>query len=87
MDKIAINEVVTLDNGKEFYCFQVLTQDDIDYIYLISTSKPVEICFAEQKIVDGALSLRIINDQDEKLRALKLFQDDYKSKDNKTTES
>ncbi len=87
MEKIAINGTVVLDNGQEFYCFQVLDHEDTSYIYLISTTTPIEVRFAKQKMVNGSLETEIIKDKEEKLFALKLFQDDYKSKDNKTTES
>ena len=80
MERIAINGTVVLDNGQEFYCFQVLDHEDTSYIYLISTTTPIEVRFAKQRMVDGALQVDIINNKEEKLFALKLFQDDYKAK-------
>lgn len=80
MEKIAINGTVTLDNGKEFYCFQVLDYKDTSYIYLISTFTPVEVRFAKQKMIDGQLQTTIIDDKEEKLFALKLFQNNHQAK-------
>lgn len=80
MEKISINGIVTLDDGKKYYCFQVLNHEGVDYIYLISTTTPIEVRFAKQRMVDGTLQADIINNKEEKLFALKLFQDDYKAK-------
>ena len=80
MDKITTNEIVTLDDNKEYYCFQALADGDKEYIYLVSTSQPVEVRFAEQRIVDGALSVRILDDQAEKIHALELFKSKHPKK-------
>lgn len=82
MEKIAINGTVILDTGKEFYCFQVLDYEDTSYIYLISTTTPIEVRFAKQKMVNGSLETEIIKDKEEKLFALKLFQNNHKAKQN-----
>ena len=87
MNKITINEIVTLDNGKEFYCFQVLNHEGTEYLYLISTTTPIEVCLAKQQIVDDSLRMDIIDDKEEKLFALKLFQDEHKAKQNTTQTS
>ena len=83
MDKITTSEIVTLDNNKEYYCFQTLTDNDKEYIYLVSTSQPIEVRFAEQRIINGALSIRILDEQTEKIHALELF----KAKHHKTVQS
>ena len=81
MEKIAINGTVTLDNGKEFYCFQVLDYENASYIYLISTTTPIEVRLAKQVVENGILETAIISDKEEKLFALKLFQEKYKLND------
>lgn len=82
MNKITINEIVTLDNGKEFYCFQILEHEDAEYIYLISTTTPIEVRLAKQQIIEGSLHMDIIDDKEEKLFALRLFQNNHKAKRN-----
>ena len=80
MNKITTNEIVTLDNGKEFYCFQVLEHEGVEYVYLISTTTPIEIRLAKQRMVGDSLQADIIDDKEEKIFALKLFQKDYGSR-------
>lgn len=72
--KIVEGEIITLSNNKEYICLKTLTDNDIDYIYLMSNFKPLEIKFARQNIVDGEIEITIINNQEEKEKLLKLFQ-------------
>lgn len=80
MERIAVNGTVVLDNGQEFYCFQALDHEGVSYVYLISTTVPIEVRFAKQRMVGCSLETEIIEDGEEKLFALRLFQDEYKSK-------
>lgn len=72
--KIVEGEIITLSNNKEYICLKTLTDNDIDYIYLMSNFKPLEINFARQNIVNGEIEITVINNQQEKERLLKLFQ-------------
>ena len=74
MEKLEFGETAVLENGKEFICFKTLTEDGVDYAYLVSNYKPVEVRFAKQTIVNGELLLEIVEDQDLKERLLELFQ-------------
>lgn len=73
--KIETGEIITLSNNKEYICFSTLTDNGIDYLYLMSNFKPLEIRFAIQKIVNNEIVIEIINDFNEKQRILKLFQE------------
>lgn len=67
-------EIIELENEKEYICFSSIEDNGNKYIYLVSNFKPVEIKFAKEIVVDGELSLEIINKQDEKEKLLRLFQ-------------
>ena len=51
-----LGEIVTLDNNKEFMCFERVQLDGKDFLYLIATDDSGEICFAEQAEHQLALS-------------------------------
>lgn len=72
--KLEAGEIVTLDNGKEYICFAGLENQGIDYIYLMSNFKPLEIRFAIQRIVNNEVELEIINDPTQKQRVWELFE-------------
>jgi len=73
--KIESGEIITLSNNKEYICCSTVTDGGVDYVYLMSNFKPLEIRFAKQKIVDGEIEITIINEQEEKQKVLKLFQE------------
>lgn len=74
MEKLEFGETAVLENGKEFICFKTLTEDGIDYVYLVSNYKPLEVRFAKQTIVNGELLLELIVDQELKQHLLESFQ-------------
>lgn len=72
--KIERGEIITLSNNKEYICCATVSDDGIDYVYLMSNFKPVEVKFAKQNFIDDNIELTIINNQEEKQKVLKLFQ-------------
>jgi len=44
--KIQKGEFVTLSNNKEYLCCATASENDVDYVYLMSNLKPLEIRFA-----------------------------------------
>ncbi len=71
--KLENGEVITLDDGKEYIVFNSILKEGVNYVFLISNFKPVEICFAKE-IIDGEnISLEIINDQKQKEELMKYF--------------
>jgi len=74
-------EIVTLDNGKEYICFgRAVAENQKTYLYLMTTTEPIEICFGEEIIVDGAgVSVRVLGDKDEKRIALEAFEKNLKA--------
>lgn len=82
MDKITCNEFFSLDNGsdKVFYSFNVLPESvELEYVYMISNSKPVEIRIARQRVIDDECVFEIVDNRVEILHALRLFQEDHKA--------
>lgn len=74
MDKLKFGEIAVLENGKEYICFSQLEENGVDYVYLLSNFKPLDIKFARQSISNGNLELTIIEDQEEKQHVYELFQ-------------
>ena len=72
--KIGVGELITLSNNKEYICFGTASDNGIDYVYLMSNFKPLEIRFGAQTIIDGQIQIRIINNQAEKEKVLGLFE-------------
>lgn len=66
-----INDIIEI-NDKEYVCFKKIINNDISYVYLISTFEPVEIKFAKE--LDDE-KLEIINNLEEKKYANKLLQE------------
>ena len=71
--KIEFGELITLDNNKEYICFSKINDNGIDYVYLISNFKPIEVRFAIEKINNNDVELEIINNQEQKQYIYNLF--------------
>lgn len=74
MEKLELGETAILENGKEYICFSAIEENGIDYVYLLSNFKPLEVKFAKQKINNGNLELEIIENPKEKQYVYELFQ-------------
>ena len=75
MEKLEFGETAVLENGKEYICFATITENNIDYAYLVSNFKPLEVRFAKQILNNGELALEIITDQPLKEHLFNLFKD------------
>lgn len=73
--KITDGEIIKLSNGKDYICVSTITEGNIDYVLLMSDFKPLEIKFGAQEVVEGNVRIRIINNQEEKMKVLNLFKD------------
>ena len=71
--KLETGEIITLDNNKEYICCSTFSDAGIDYVFLMSNFKPLEIRFAKQRLVDDEVEITIIADENEKQRVLELF--------------
>ena len=73
MEKLEFGETAFLENGKEYICFSKLEENGNDYVFLVSNSKPLEVRFVKQIIINGELQLQIIEDSELKHHLLELF--------------
>lgn len=71
--KLEIGELITLNNNKEYICFSRINDNGIDYVYLISNFKPIEIRFAIEKVNNQEIELEVINNKDQKQYVYNLF--------------
>lgn len=63
-------KIITLENDKEFICISKKIYKENTYLYLISNSTPIKMCFA--KLLNDN-QLEIINNQEEKYELLNIF--------------
>ena len=72
--EIEKGEIITLKDNKEYVCLSVIvSEDNRKFLYLMSTAKPVDFCFAEEAIENDAVKLRIVGSKDEKHRLFDLL--------------
>ncbi len=74
MEKLEFGETVILETGKEYVCFASVEENGVEYVYLVTNSKPLEVRFARQILKDDVLKLEMIQDKQLKLHLLELFQ-------------
>lgn len=75
MEKLEFGEVAVLEDGKEYICFASLNENGVDYVYLVSNFKPLEVRFAKQILINGSLQLEIVEDQNLKMHLYEMFKD------------
>lgn len=71
--KIEINDVVTLEDNKEYICFNIIKEENIKYLYLISNFTPTEVKFAKEIKENEDTYLEIINNKEEKEKVYTLL--------------
>ena len=62
---VEIGEIVTLDDSKEYVVINKINLHNVNYVFLITSSKPLEILIVTEKIVNGEIVLDEIKDNDE----------------------
>ena len=62
---INIGQVITLDDNKEYMVLNKMNLHNINYVYLVTMNKPIEILVATEVNQDGEISLEEIKDNDE----------------------
>ncbi len=73
MEKLKLGEIAVLDNGKEYIVFSQIIDNGVDYVYLMSNFKPLDVKFAKQIYDGNELKLEIVSDALEKQKLLSLF--------------
>lgn len=64
MEKLKFGETAILENGKEYVCFYTLEENEVSYVYLVTNSKPLEVIFAKQTLIDGELQLEVVTNKE-----------------------
>ena len=60
--RIEEGQLVTLDDNKEYMVLKALEYNNTRYIYLMTSSKPIEVSFVKEEIIDNDLTLVPISD-------------------------
>lgn len=72
--EIERGEIVTLGNGREYVCFgRAVAENQKTYLYLMTTTEPIEVCFGEEIITEAGVQVRVLGNKDEKQIALEAF--------------
>lgn len=58
-------QIIKLNDNKEYMVVNVMELHSISYVYLITTTKPIDIVIATQKVIDGKISLQEIKNNEE----------------------
>lgn len=62
---LEVGQIIKLDDDKEYIVINKMNVHSVNYVYLITNSKPLEIMIATEKIEDGKFVLKEIKDNDE----------------------
>ena len=72
--EIEKGELITLENNKEYVCFgRATAENGKNYVYLMTTSEPVEICFGEEIVEGEGVRVRILGTKEENQIAVEAF--------------
>ena len=72
--EIKKGEIITLSDNREYMCLgTIIAEDNRKYLYLMTTSEPIEFCFAEENIIDDDIQMRIVGGKDEKRKLFRNF--------------
>lgn len=71
---LSIGEVVKLSDNKEYVVLNKIQLNSFNYLYLITTSKPIEFLVATEKEIDGKIVLNEVKDNEELDYALNQLQ-------------
>ena len=63
----------TIDEEKTFEMLDLALDNGVNYLYLLSNFKPIEIMFAKEIINGEEINIEIINNDEEKRHVLELF--------------
>ena len=67
-------EIIKLTDNREYVCLSVIiSEDNKRFLYLVTTSKPLKFCFAEETLVDGIIKMRVIGSKNEKQKLFNLL--------------
>lgn len=62
--RIEEGQLVTLDDNKEYMVLKILEHANIRYVYLMTSSKPIEVLFMKEEIINNDLTLIPVTDKE-----------------------
>ena len=78
MELLKIGETAVLENEKEYVCFETQTIDNVNYAFLMTNVRPLEIAIVEQKMNNNNdLELVFVTDEGIKEKLLENFKKSY----------
>ena len=63
--KLEVGDVIKLSDGLDYAIIQKLQSNKIVYLYLITTSKPLQTAIVKEKIDDNQIILETVTDEEE----------------------
>lgn len=62
---VEVGQIIKLDDDKEYVIINKMNLHNINYVFLMTCSKPLEILIGTEKIVNGEVTIDEIKDNDE----------------------
>ena len=62
---IEVGQVISLNDNKEYIVVSKINLHNINYVYLMTNSKPLEIMIATEKLVNGDIVLDEVKNNEE----------------------
>ena len=63
--KLEVGDVIKLSDGLDYAIIQKLQSNKVVYLYLITTSKPLQTAIVKEKIDDNQIILETVTDEEE----------------------
>ena len=67
-------QIITLDNDKDYIVVKKIICDGIEYVYLITDKKPIEVLVVKSQLVDGDIVLTVVDSKEELDKIINLFE-------------
>lgn len=73
--KLEDGQIITLEDNKDYIVIKRTTCDDLNYVYLMTAEKPVEIVIVKEETINNEIILTPITDQNELNLVISLFEE------------
>lgn len=73
--KLEDGQIITLEDNKDYIVVKKMTCEDLNYVYLMTASKPIEVVIAKEELVNNEIILNPITDENELSLAISLFEE------------
>ncbi len=71
-------DIVTLEDGKDYYEVMRINNEGVCYIYLSNTSNPKDIVIRKSIVINGEEYIEGLKDKEELKKAINLYQEKNK---------